>query len=182
MLSSLCIDGLQAEVPYLSNLKCPSTPPRRLHHATFAMNQPPPPPCPPSPSGSAVSVTRSGSDILQYITGHHIDSNINIIADSTSSDAGFPWTPNSDRSSGACHIAYSAVEAGPPTPSPSPEKLLGDTSRPYHPNSVAEERVFDGLLDNLNRDQGTSEVLDQEVTPHFCTHYTSYNMCYILGD
>lgn len=115
MLSSLCIDGLQAEVPYLSNLKCPSTPPRRLHHATFAMNQPPPPPCPPSPSGSAVSVTRSGSGILQYITGHHIDSSINIIADSTSSDAGFPWTPNSDRSSGACHIAYSAVEAGSPT-------------------------------------------------------------------
>ncbi|KAG2147494.1 hypothetical protein DEU56DRAFT_929124 [Suillus clintonianus] len=142
-VSVSCIDELQTEVPY--GTKPSSTPPQHPVHSSFAGGPNMPsvrsssPPNSPSPS--FVSVTES--------------------ATSTTSDPEFPLTPNSNRSSGVCRISHPSVEAASPTPSPSPEDQHSDASRPHYSSSY-EERIFDGLLDNLNCDQGTSESTEQQ--------------------
>ncbi|KAG1739429.1 uncharacterized protein EDB91DRAFT_1248782 [Suillus paluster] len=91
-------------------------------------------------------------------------------ATSTTPDAEFPCTPNSNRSSGVCHITYTSVEAGSLTPNPSPENQHSDASRPHYSSSSEEEHIFDGLLDNLNCDQGTSKSVEQKVMEAYLRH------------
>jgi hypothetical protein len=101
------------------------------------------------------------------ISGLLMDSNIRMTVPSTTSDAEFPRTPSSNRSSGVCRIAYTSAEAESRTPSPSPENQYTDAFRSNYSSSPEDERMFDGFLDNINRDQSTTVDIEQKVGTNF---------------
>lgn len=154
-----CIDELQAKVPY--PMKPPSTPLRCPYHSSFTGNlntfscRSSSPPSPLSPS--SVNGTGSGA--------------------STTSDAEFPRTPKSNCSiSGICRIADTSAEAGSPTPCPSPENQQhSDVFRPHYSSWSEDERDFDGLLDDLNRDQGTMKDIEQKMMETYLRHVGKLN-------
>ena len=117
------------------------------------------------------------------ISGLLIDSNIHMTVPSTTSDAEFPRTPSSNHSSGICRIAYTSGEAGTRTPSPSPENQYSDIFRSNYSSSSEDERMFDGLLENINRDQSTMEDIEHKVGSNFHTHIIPLMICAtFLGD
>lgn len=150
-----CIDEFQSKVPY--SMKPPSTPPRLPYQSCFSgsvsnFNYPSSSPSSP-PSPSSVSVAES--------------------VPSTTSDAEFPRTPSSNRSSGVCRIAYTSAEAESRTPSPSPENVLNqytDAFRSNYSSSPEDERMFDGFLDNINRDQSTTVDIEQKAMEAYMRH------------